>query len=189
MAGGDSAARGMMLGAILGARDGAGAVPDSWLEAMAAKDEIRRLLGDLQLIVDLADAGGRDGAHEQLALDADVPVAGTEGDGDRGAREEQRRGAVEHFEERELARQYSATPRTPQPQRQLETTDVGRRPAVQRVIWRSLRRVATREVLWSGNQAAEVRLPSCLERWSQICGLAMQSLGEVHISTRRLSRQ
>ena len=45
MAGGDSAARGMLLGAILGARDGMEALPASWLQAMSTTDEIRGLLG------------------------------------------------------------------------------------------------------------------------------------------------
>jgi putative redox protein len=45
MAGGDSAGRGLLLGAILGARAGEGGIPAAWLEAMQATDEIRRLLG------------------------------------------------------------------------------------------------------------------------------------------------
>jgi putative redox protein len=44
MAGGDNAARGLLLGAILGARDGVDAIPAAWLEAMVATDEIRGLL-------------------------------------------------------------------------------------------------------------------------------------------------
>ena len=52
---------------------------------------------------DLADARRGDGAHEQLPFHADVPVAGPEGDGHRGPREEQRRGDVEDLPQRELA--------------------------------------------------------------------------------------
>ena len=40
----------------------------------------------------LAHAGRRDRAQQQLALGADVPVAGPEGDGHRRAGEEDRRG-------------------------------------------------------------------------------------------------
>ena len=53
----------------------------------------------------LLDAGGRDRAHEELALDPDVPVARAEGDGHGRAREEDGRGLVEHLQERELARE------------------------------------------------------------------------------------
>ena len=49
-----------------------------------------------------ADAGRGDRAEQQLALRADVPVAGPEGDGHRGAGEQDRRGADEHLEQREL---------------------------------------------------------------------------------------
>ncbi len=45
MAGGDSAARGLLLGAILGGRDGREAIPDAWIEALDAGSEIASLLG------------------------------------------------------------------------------------------------------------------------------------------------
>jgi ADP-ribosylglycohydrolase/pimeloyl-ACP methyl ester carboxylesterase len=45
MAGGDSSARGMLIGMILGARDGLAAVDDAWVEAMEAGPRIRRMLG------------------------------------------------------------------------------------------------------------------------------------------------
>ncbi len=45
MAGGDSGARGMVLGAILGARDGVLAIPASWLEAMEVTAEVRERIG------------------------------------------------------------------------------------------------------------------------------------------------
>jgi ADP-ribosylglycohydrolase len=44
MAGGDSAARGMMAGMILGAHGGFDAIPGHWLTEMKAHDHIRRLL-------------------------------------------------------------------------------------------------------------------------------------------------
>jgi ADP-ribosylglycohydrolase/pimeloyl-ACP methyl ester carboxylesterase len=47
MAGGDSAARAMVLGAVLGARDGAEAIPARWLEIMEATPEIRQALGQV----------------------------------------------------------------------------------------------------------------------------------------------
>jgi len=45
MAGGDSAARGLLLGTVFGARDGLDAVPARWIGALAAGDRIRRALG------------------------------------------------------------------------------------------------------------------------------------------------
>lgn len=44
MAGGDSAARGMMAGMILGAQGGMDAIPDHWLSEMKAYDHINHLL-------------------------------------------------------------------------------------------------------------------------------------------------
>ena len=44
MAGGDSAARGMMAGMVLGAHLGEDAIPGRWRKAMTAHDEISRLL-------------------------------------------------------------------------------------------------------------------------------------------------
>jgi ADP-ribosylglycohydrolase len=44
MAGGDSAARGMMVGMILGAHGGMEAIPGKWLAEMKAYEKIRQLL-------------------------------------------------------------------------------------------------------------------------------------------------
>jgi ADP-ribosylglycohydrolase len=44
MAGGDSAARGMMVGMVLGARLGAGGLPDKWISDMVKAKEIEALL-------------------------------------------------------------------------------------------------------------------------------------------------
>ena len=44
MAGGDSAARGMLIGAILGAAHGKAALPPAWIEGMNASGEIARVL-------------------------------------------------------------------------------------------------------------------------------------------------
>lgn len=44
MAGGDSAARGMMAGMVLGAHAGAGALPEPWLSGMRQRDHIQSLL-------------------------------------------------------------------------------------------------------------------------------------------------
>jgi ADP-ribosylglycohydrolase len=51
MAGGDSAGRGLIVGAVLGAYPGAGAVPDRWLFELKAYDRIVDLLESI-------DAGG-----------------------------------------------------------------------------------------------------------------------------------
>ncbi len=47
MAGGDSAARGMVIGMILGAAGGIEAIPPEWLEGMTAVGRIRQLLEDI----------------------------------------------------------------------------------------------------------------------------------------------
>jgi ADP-ribosylglycohydrolase len=47
MAGGDSAARGMAVGMVLGAHLGAGAIPERWLSEMGAIDRLTELLGRL----------------------------------------------------------------------------------------------------------------------------------------------
>ncbi len=47
MAGGDSAARGMVIGMILGAAGGGEGIPPDWLEDMAACGRIRQLLGNI----------------------------------------------------------------------------------------------------------------------------------------------
>ena len=45
MAGGDSAARGMMVGLVLGAKNGLEAVPREWAEALVQKERIAELIG------------------------------------------------------------------------------------------------------------------------------------------------
>ena len=58
---------------------------------------------DLWKLSHLTDGRGRDGAHEQLPLGADVPVAAAESEGHRGAGEHDRRGCdkdLEHAEAR-----------------------------------------------------------------------------------------
>jgi ADP-ribosylglycohydrolase len=47
MAGGDSAARGMIAGMILGAHNGMAAIPEHWLGEMKAYEKIRQLLEDI----------------------------------------------------------------------------------------------------------------------------------------------
>jgi ADP-ribosylglycohydrolase len=47
MAGGDSAARGMAIGMLLGAHLGEAAIPAPWLAEMERAEEIRRLLAEL----------------------------------------------------------------------------------------------------------------------------------------------
>jgi len=42
MAGGDSAARGMMLGILLGAAHGVGAIPQRWIESLSARSQIEK---------------------------------------------------------------------------------------------------------------------------------------------------
>ena len=44
MAGGDSAARGMLAGMVLGAHLGSAAIPDHWLNEMVARSEIAALI-------------------------------------------------------------------------------------------------------------------------------------------------
>lgn len=48
MAGGDSAARGMAVGMVLGAHRGMEAIPADWIAAMKASQRIRRLLGRIE---------------------------------------------------------------------------------------------------------------------------------------------
>jgi ADP-ribosylglycohydrolase len=47
MAGGDSAARGMAVGMLLGAHLGEAAIPASWLAELEPREEIVELLGEL----------------------------------------------------------------------------------------------------------------------------------------------
>jgi ADP-ribosylglycohydrolase len=47
MAGGDSAARGVVLGTILGAAHGRRAVPARWLEGLQAREKIAEFLGEM----------------------------------------------------------------------------------------------------------------------------------------------
>ncbi|MCC7373566.1 MAG: hypothetical protein IT581_02845, partial [Verrucomicrobiales bacterium] len=46
-AGGDGAARGMIMGMIYGARRNAGPLPPDWLSGLRARDEIERLTTQL----------------------------------------------------------------------------------------------------------------------------------------------
>lgn len=50
MAGGDSAARGMLVGMVLGAYQGMEAIPKQWIQALQAGEEIERLLDVLDTI-------------------------------------------------------------------------------------------------------------------------------------------
>ncbi|HKJ85049.1 MAG TPA: ADP-ribosylglycohydrolase family protein [Spirochaetia bacterium] len=52
--GGDSAARGMVVGMVLGAFHGHDAIPDEWIEEMVAYKEISTLLEDLEAILQRA---------------------------------------------------------------------------------------------------------------------------------------
>ncbi len=45
MAGGDSAARGLVLGMILGAHHGCEAIPDGWMDELVARDRVVKFLG------------------------------------------------------------------------------------------------------------------------------------------------
>ena len=47
MAGGDSAARAMMVGMVLGAHLGEGALPSDWLRDLKKAEEIRQLLAKI----------------------------------------------------------------------------------------------------------------------------------------------
>jgi ADP-ribosylglycohydrolase len=47
MAGGDSAARGMLTGMLLGAHHGFAAIPEAWLRELSARDKIISLLADI----------------------------------------------------------------------------------------------------------------------------------------------
>jgi ADP-ribosylglycohydrolase len=49
MAGGDSAARGLLAGMVLGAHNGLGALPDRWIAGLAARNRITGLLKQLDL--------------------------------------------------------------------------------------------------------------------------------------------
>lgn len=49
MAGGDSAARGMIAGMLLGAFHGLAAIPESWLTKLSAREKIIALLADIDL--------------------------------------------------------------------------------------------------------------------------------------------
>lgn len=57
-AGGDSAARGMVVGMLLGAFHGRDAIPDDWIEGMRAYREISTLLEDLEAVVQRNAASG-----------------------------------------------------------------------------------------------------------------------------------
>lgn len=46
MAGGDSAARGIVAGSVLGAGNGMSAIPDEWRRGLAVREELAALLGD-----------------------------------------------------------------------------------------------------------------------------------------------
>jgi ADP-ribosylglycohydrolase len=48
MAGGDSAARGMMVGMVLGAHLGKGSLPEEWIAGLKKGEEIKSLLGQLR---------------------------------------------------------------------------------------------------------------------------------------------
>ena len=47
MAGGDSAARGMVVGMVLGAHLGPGALPEKWVSEMVRHEEIKALLDSI----------------------------------------------------------------------------------------------------------------------------------------------
>jgi ADP-ribosylglycohydrolase len=49
MAGGDSAARGMITGMLLGAFQGFAAIPENWLTELAAREKITTLLADIDM--------------------------------------------------------------------------------------------------------------------------------------------
>lgn len=57
-AGGDSAARGMVVGMVLGAFHGRDAIPDDWIEGMRAYREISTLLEDLEAVLQRSGAAG-----------------------------------------------------------------------------------------------------------------------------------
>ena len=47
MAGGDSAARGMLVGMVLGAHLGQGSIPEKWLSKLVRRTEIETLLDQI----------------------------------------------------------------------------------------------------------------------------------------------
>mgnify|MGYP006279636905 CR=1 FL=1 len=67
-AGGDSAARGMVVGMVLGAFHGRDAIPDDWIEGMRAYREISTLLEDLEAVLQrTGTTGGRSNSGSAIA--------------------------------------------------------------------------------------------------------------------------
>lgn len=60
MVGGDSAARALVVGLILGAAEGRAGIPSAWLQSLNVRDKVEGMMGDISYRLLMHEMEGRD---------------------------------------------------------------------------------------------------------------------------------